>query len=606
MLFSLFAWLLLTVGAVTIGSAILSASRCPDFRHLGDQLIVAAWLGLLIFAPTLLGVSLLLPLRPGTSFAVLATMTALAVSSKGARDLLPRFRLRGGEKPGALGIAILAAIAALDSTRLVQAFDTGLYHYQVVRWLSDYGTVPGLALLHFRFGFSSSWFALAAPFDFGPFQGRISGLLGGLAIFLALLHFGLAISRILQQKAKKADWFLAGGYPLVVFVSLVSTFEVSLSPDLPIWILTLLIGWLMLLEEPESPGPEPDHNPILPFLLALGTLSIKLSAAPAVLLAGLFFLFKSTGKLRAAIVSGMAASLLVVPFFAANLVSSGCPVFPGTLMCVGFPWGVDKAAAQVYANYTRDSSRWSGGPVPAGATAWNWIPVWLAQKDKLTLLVFCFACLIGFVALRGWRKGKSFPWVLALTLCGMAFLFVYGPNPRFGTGYLALCPALFAGVAGPDLEGWIQRSRFITWYEWSPRLSLSAVFLGIAALLAVQSGISDLKMKRKVEAEAKSPILADSGLEHRVLLPPAVARFPGDLILMENRKVDRIGGLELAHEQSNGIEYWRSLGTEQCWAVSPPCLPESLEGGVRLRRPDRGFGSGFTRASYPETAERIR
>jgi hypothetical protein len=606
MLFSLLAWLLLTISAATVGSAILSAARCSEFRHFGDQYIVAAWLGLLVFASSLLGVSLLLPLRPGICFALLATMTALAARIKRDRYFLSRFVLSGSEKSTALGFGILATVAALDSTRLVQAFDTGLYHYQVVRWLSEYGTVPGLALLHFRFGFSSSWFALAAPFDFGPFEGRISGLLGGLAIFLALLHFGLAVARILQQKATRADWFLAGGYPLVVFVSLASTFEVSLSPDLPVWILTLLTGWLMLLEERESLVPGPDHNPILPFLLAVGTLSIKLSAAPIVLLAGLFFLFRSTGKLRATIVSGAAASLLVVPFFAANLVSSGCPVFPGTLMCVGSPWGVDKAAAQVYASYTRDSSRWSGTPVPAGATTWNWIPVWLAQKDKLALLVFCSACLIGFIALRGWRRDKSFLWVLALLLSGMAFFFVYGPNPRFATGCFALCPALFAAVVGPGLESWIRRSRFITWYEWTGRLSLASVFFGMAALLALLIGLSDLKMTRKVKATVRLPILSDSRLVHRLLMPPAVARFSGDLIIMENRYMDRIEGLELTPGQSNGIEYWRTLSAEQCWAVSPPCLPESLRGDIRLRRPDRGFLSGFIRTPSSETAERTR
>jgi hypothetical protein len=167
---------------------------------------------LLTFASTLLGVSIFLPLRPGISFVLLGSMTALAAGIKSARTRL-KIPAACLNKSAFAGIGILAVIAALSSTRLVRAFDTGLYHYQIVRWLSEYGTVRGLALLHFRFGFSSSWFALAAPFDFGPFQGRISGLFGGLAIFLAVLHFALAVSRILQRRAERADWFLAGGYP---------------------------------------------------------------------------------------------------------------------------------------------------------------------------------------------------------------------------------------------------------------------------------------------------------------------------------------------------------------------------------------------------------
>ena len=192
MLLFLISWMLLTASAAIVGSAVLAAVKFPVFRHFGDRIIIAIWLGLLTFAVTLLGLSIFLPLRPGISFALLAMLTGLAACSKSARDLL---KIPANCRPNSAiaGIGILAAIVALDSTRLVRAFDTGLYHYQLVRWLSEYGTVPGLALLHFRFGFTSSWFALAAPFDFGPFQGRISGLLGGLAIFLALLHFALAV-----------------------------------------------------------------------------------------------------------------------------------------------------------------------------------------------------------------------------------------------------------------------------------------------------------------------------------------------------------------------------------------------------------------------------
>jgi len=233
-LLNLVSWLLLTAGGAMVGGAILTIVKCPDFRHFGDQLITATWLGLLTFATTLLGLSIFLPLRPGVSFALLAMLTALAACIKRARDLL-KFPRSCRTNSAITGVGILAAIVALNSTRLVQAYDTGLYHYQLVRWLSEYGTVPGLALIHFRFGFSSSWFALAAPFDFGPFKGRISGMFGGLAIFLALLHFALAISRIIQRRAERADWFLAGGvspdFPVLFHLG-IRSFLVSRPPYL--------------------------------------------------------------------------------------------------------------------------------------------------------------------------------------------------------------------------------------------------------------------------------------------------------------------------------------------------------------------------------------
>jgi hypothetical protein len=607
MLLFLISWMLLTASAAIVGSAVLASVKFRFFYHFGDRIITAIWLGLLTFGVTLLGLSILVPLRPGIGFALMTVLTGLAGCRKSARDLL---KIPSGCRTNSAitGIGILAAIAALDSTRLVQAFDTGLYHYQLVRWLSEYGTVPGMALLHFRFGFTSSWFALAAPFDFGPFQGRISGLLGGLAIFLALLHFALAVFRIIQRRAERADWFLAGGYPLIFVVCFTWAFEVSLSPDVPVWILTLIVGWLMLLAgDPEAAGDssrKQDHGWVLPLLLALGTVSMKLSATPAVAIAALFFLFNSGGKWNARIVSGALASLLAVPFLAANVASSGCPLYPSSFLCVALPWNAGKAAANIIETDTMNWARW-GGDVPPGATAWGWIPIWFSQIDKLLLLSFCAACLLGFCVVRGWRRGKPFSWVLALSLGGVAFLFVTAPNPRFGAGYLAICPALFAAAVGPDLDSWLRR-HFLSLDKLTNSISLASIVIAMGVLVALQAGLSDLKMMRKVQEFEKSQQTSEFHVWQRLILAPALPKAPGDLMVVKNRTLDRIQNVQLAYERSHGIEYWRSLGTEQCWDVSLPCLPNALDGDVRLRRPDNGFRSGFARSTFPDDETRIR
>jgi hypothetical protein len=207
MLFYLVCWILLATSGAAIGSAILSLTESSIFLHFGDRLITAIWLGLLTIATILLGLSTILPLSPAISFILIATLSAGAVSTAAARHDLGT-ALQFLTRPVALTLGLVAVVAAWDAAGFVEAYDTGLYHYQLTRWLSEYGTIPGLALIHHEFGLSSSWFALAAPFDFGLFRGRISGLLGGLAIFLSLVHFALAVSRILERRANKADWFL--------------------------------------------------------------------------------------------------------------------------------------------------------------------------------------------------------------------------------------------------------------------------------------------------------------------------------------------------------------------------------------------------------------
>jgi hypothetical protein len=249
-------------------------------------------------------------------------------------------------------------------------------------------------------------------------------------------------------------------------------------------------------------------------------------------------------------------------------------------------------------------ARW-GGDVPPGATAWSWIPTWFSQIDKLLLLSFCAVCLAAFCAVRGWRRGKPFLWVLGLSLGGVAFLFITAPNPRFGAGYLAICPALFAAAVGPDLDKWL-RGHFLSWDKLTNSISLAPVLIGMGVLLALQAGLNDLKIIRKVQEFEKSQTPSESHVWQRFLMAPALPRTTGDLMVVKNRTLDRIQNVQLAYERSHGIEYWRSLGTEQCWDVSLPCLPNALDADVRLRRPDNGFRSGFTRSTFPVDETRIR
>src|SRR5688500_16524798 len=59
---------------------------------------------------------------------------------------------------GTAAVAYLAAGPPL-------VYDTGFYHAQAVRWINEYPAVPGLANLHGRLAFNSSWFVWGALWD---------------------------------------------------------------------------------------------------------------------------------------------------------------------------------------------------------------------------------------------------------------------------------------------------------------------------------------------------------------------------------------------------------------------------------------------------------
>src|SRR5437016_2465923 len=136
MLFCLVSWTMLLLCAVAVGSALLAVTGNLLFPHVGDRLITAIWLGLLTIAALLLGLSVVMPLSPASGLGLVLALTALAVCCKAVRH---DFRVVAANltRPIVLSLAVLAAIVALNATRLIEAYDTGLYHYPLTRWLSS-------------------------------------------------------------------------------------------------------------------------------------------------------------------------------------------------------------------------------------------------------------------------------------------------------------------------------------------------------------------------------------------------------------------------------------------------------------------------------------
>jgi hypothetical protein len=166
MLAILCCWAVLLVGARVAGASILMLTSSGENLDRREDLFFAqVWTGLFSLASLALAVSTFHRLSPTFSLCVLSAVLVLF--------LAPRVRRQAGQVMFSgmqrATFALILLVAAWNATGPVELYDTGLYHYQMLRWLNQAGTVPGLALLHFRFGFSSSWFALAAAFDSGVF-----------------------------------------------------------------------------------------------------------------------------------------------------------------------------------------------------------------------------------------------------------------------------------------------------------------------------------------------------------------------------------------------------------------------------------------------------
>lgn len=616
MIFFVGAWLLLLAVCWLAGCAVLECvAGNVALRRAGDRFLLSLWLGLGAVALLLLTAALFVPLTPLCGVVLAGMTVAVALSSRGVRTEAGRL-LGRARSTLPLGLLALAAGLAAFNSQPVTNFDTGLYHFGHIRWLAEHGAVRGLGLIHIRFAFTSSWFALSAPFDAGPFETRAVALANGFALLLASLHVVVCARRWLAGQARDSDRLAVLALVLVLPTIIYWRLPVSASPDLPAIFLTLAATWSMTLVCDEEVAGAGGRLRLVALLLASGALGMKLNALPLVVVACLFYAWGGGFSLRRLLEGGVVASLSALPLMVYGFLTSGCPLFPSALMCSDAAWSVGGEAAVRLSTIIREWGRWNG-PTPAGGDGWNWVVPWATRELSHThvptlvlslLLIGLGALLRGRPGLRapgswvwmaGWigliqfllfhvpdlsmllaaasvlalagfgREYAGRGWVFAAGLAGNALILYSAPALRFGLGYtVALGAALLLSLTKSP-AGDTRRRESI----WRHRGALGALLLaGGAVFLTVQFFVKTFEISERVQRPK------GEGLQ-RLLLPPALPV-----------------GVTLPREV-NGLRYVVPASGGLCWAAELPCAAEVLPENVTLRDPARGLRAGFVCAA---------
>ncbi len=421
MLFFIVVWAGLILVCFAIGTAILNVTRADCFERIGNRFIVAVWLGVVILAVSLLATSLVLPLSPivGAIVAVSFAMLALQLNSTRTEIAILYSALSPRWIVGA--IALELGVAALTAYRITW-FDTGLYHFQTIQWLSRFGAVPGLALIHHRFGFTSSWFALAAPFNAGILEARIGALTGGFVFLLAIFHFLISITRVLKNQGKFEDWFL------VTFLLLCSPYlakwkmTVSTAHDLPVIMITGVVAWTIIVISSKRIATDSYSNidaTLIPLILSAGVATIKLSALPLLFISSLFWLFQKQLNARRIFVGSTIIVLLISPMWFHGIITSGCPLYPSSLMCFDLPWSVGEESAKTISQFTQRVNQWSN-QIPSQANSGNWLWHWFKTERLGTLLIIgSIFSTVGIVRILRNNYVRGYHYLLALGVLGI-------------------------------------------------------------------------------------------------------------------------------------------------------------------------------------------
>jgi hypothetical protein len=569
MLYFITAWIILLPLCYVIGIGILNDLQVTRFQRQGDRFIAAIWLGITVLAVVLLATSLLIPLSIGASGLVTLSLLGIALRSSATRREL--IALQAQVSPSVLGAILALAIGLANLTsHQVTWLDTGLYHYSIIQWLQRFGVVPGIALLFSNLGFTSSWFALTASFSAVELADRVSAVINGFTLFVAVLSAALCLHHFIKRQAAISDWFLAlflsSIFVMILRLELLQNILVSPSPDLPILLLVGVITWSILVDV-SSYSSSSGSSLMVPIMLSAGAVDIKLTALPLLFIT-LLMLLASKPTLRQVGYIGVIIILLISPVLLSGVITSGCPLYPSSFLCLDLPWSVSSTYVQDVVAKTHQWTKWYGNS-PAGGNSWLWLLWQWFENDKLNkITAFLIACsslaAIDILSYSIKQRCYSLIFVLAIGFSGIGFVMVTSPLFRFSVSYALIIPVLYLSIKGHQLL----QQRVLVGDRRLAFKPLSHTF---------QQGF-------QVTLWLLVSLLIGSSLRNNtfyLLVPPPLQTSLAN------------------QQQTNDIKYLSPKQGEVCWSTPLPCAFK-VTPDIRLRDPARGISRGFVRQTLKQ------
>jgi hypothetical protein len=352
-----------------------------------------------------------------------------------------------------LSALIVLAVASLAATRPSTHVDTGLYHLQAVRWITDRSLVPGLANLHLRLGYNSAWAMVAAVMEAPGLLGKsmflLNTLLATIAICLSLdslrqvLTTGITLSTGLLALliCPVADMAISRG-PTPPWASSVP----SLGNDMASMILVVIVLSLILRKRESTPITDLTVS-IHSLVLAVLATIVKVSCAPILAGAGILFLYRlaHTKAWRTATIPILISALAIGAWMARGIGLSGCPLYPSPIARLPVKWAVPPQDALRDLSWIRSWARGNPDSPTQVLANWNWLIPWYHRLDKNhfripALLAFA---LLGLAAVAWGTIRSKHPrlpietWIaLATAAAGVLYWFIMAPDPRFGLGFI--------------------------------------------------------------------------------------------------------------------------------------------------------------------------
>lgn len=401
--------------------------------------------------------------------------------------------------------------------------DTGSYHIQSIKWIQQYGTVPGLANLHERYGFNSSWFSFVALFTPGSSKYNYFSALNGMLSTWMTVHFICVIVRRPHEKDAATDnrrRLAALSILIIAFVAwpLLRGNATNSNYDFVSTMVLIILADLLLLNG--TNGFAQSEIATEWVLWPVFLVSVRLTNFPLLLLCipALIRTFRISKRWTTSLV--LTASVMIASLAIRNVLLSGYIAYPFYhLDLFNVDWKADIEPARQIAHFIKYYNRIHNEFVPISQTArltgLNWMPYWLYYLewyDKLILALAISGYAVFFI--RHFRQKQTRPifFFAVVMLLQLAVWMMVAPDPRFAYGAL-LCGIYF--LASDSVA--------VDWYTTGKKATTVVMIFFCAVLLVygLHKAASDSNYRRlTVPVLLPTPLVRTVKLNNMLLYLP--------------------------------------------------------------------------------------
>lgn len=449
MLFIMINWLYVLITTFCLGYAFSRlAGKLFGYRIKSVDGLLMAGLGAATVYAQFFSLFYRVSLLANVVLVIFSAMTVLFWHQDMKRLLTESFR--GSSRAVKILIPVLFVLWAYFTSRGYMVHDTKLYHAQSIRWIEEYGIVPGQGVVNSRFSYNSSVFSLAALYSLKFVFGQSMHAMSGWFAFL------LSVTTLdIIKGVKKFRFSDFANVAAIYYLTLITDEVLAPSSDYATMcvLFFLVIKWLRLLEQPKEEQQTAPYG--LLCVLGVYALTLKLTAGLILLLlikpAYRLLKEKQWKQILSYLLLGI---LTAAPWLIRGVLISGWLLYPfPALDLFDLPWKQKTEWVKTDAGAIKTWGRGVNNSVLAAQPIWEWYGTWfktlslmekgIALVDIAALVSFVGAAIAVFLR-KNWENLDRLL-VCATAACSYLYWQTSAPLPRYGYTYMLLLPALVFG-----------------------------------------------------------------------------------------------------------------------------------------------------------------